>query len=195
MPRISSQILKQPTLKVAQRILGCTLVSESRGVITAGKIVEVEAYRGDIDEACHCYHRRSERNEVMFWSPGHCYVYTIYGIHQCVNVVTEHEGFGAAVLIRALEPVEGLEVMRRRRGLKKQTHEKQLTNGPGKLCAALNINTAHLGEHFLTSKKIWIEAGRKIPDSNIQKATRIGISKSTSLPWRYFIKDHPCVSK
>ena len=128
----------------------------------------------------------------MFGPGGYCYVYFIYGNHFCVNVVTEKEGVGAAVLIRALEPVKGVDVMRRRR---KIPHDENLTNGPGKLCQALAIDSKMGGENFSSSRRIWIENAAGVPPKLIKSSKRIGISKSTHLPWRFYIRNNSWVSK
>jgi DNA-3-methyladenine glycosylase len=180
------------TLSVATRLLGKKLCTIADGVKTSGIIVEVEAYHGETDEACHCYHRRTPRNEVMFWEPGHCYVYLIYGLHYCVNVVTEAAETGAAVLIRALQPVDGIPLMTKRRG---GVPEKSLTNGPAKLCQSLGIDSSLLGHHLSTSENIWIEPGLPSSRFSVQSSTRIGISKATELRWRFLVADSPWISK
>lgn len=181
----------QPTLKVAKALLGAKLSTFVKGVETSGIIVEVEAYHGGIDRASHSYGGPTGRNQVMFMEGGYCYVYLIYGIHHCVNVVTEPSGVGAAVLIRALEPLEGIESMRRRR---KSKDIVSLTSGPGKLCQALGIDKRLSGEHFLASNLISLTPYCKVSASNIGASRRIGISKSTELEWRYFIEGNQFVS-
>lgn len=183
-----------PTLEVAPRLLGMTLSTTIKGKTTSGKIVEVEAYRGDIDEAAHSFGRRTKRNEIMYQAGGLCYVYFIYGMHYCVNVVTEKEDFGAAVLIRALEPIDGIEIMKKRRGLK-EGEIYNLTNGPSKLCEALAIDKKLLGEHFLRSDKIKLIPSDEVTADEVHATTRIGISKSKDLPWRFYIKGNPWISK
>lgn len=187
------RLLSGPTLEAAKGLLGCTLTTHVRGEKTSGMIVEVEAYGGcDVfDEACHAHKGLTPRTKIMFDKPGLCYVYFIYGMYHCVNVVTESEGVGAAVLIRALEPLEGIETMKKRRQI---AIEKNLANGPGKLCQALAIDKKLLGEDFLSSKKISIEPYQKIKSDKIKETQRIGISKAVELPWRFFIDKHPCVS-
>lgn len=177
-------IISAPTLQAARRILGAKLTTISRGVRTGGIIVEVEAYDGRMDEAAHAFRGRTERTRVMFGEPGRAYVYFIYGMYHCVNIVTEREGTGCAVLIRALEPVEGIEMMRRRRGTGKVTN---LCSGPGKLCEALGITKTHNGEDLMSSRKIFLEP-HPVPAGEIIETTRIGITKSTHLPWRFYLK-------
>lgn len=190
--KLTQSFFNRPTLTVAPKLLGAKLATCRNGVCTSGMIVEVEAYRGDIDQAAHSYGPRTPRNEVMFLEGGRCYVYFIYGMHHCVNVVTEPEGSGAAVLIRALEPIEGIEIMKRRRGVK---NLRELTNGPGKICQALGIDKKMLGQHFLSSTAIRLESYRRIPGAMIGQSTRIGISKSKHLPWRFYIKGNAWVSR
>jgi len=190
--RLPQKFFAPPTLTVAKKLLGAKLFTCRNGRRTSGMIVEVEAYRADIDEACHGFRGRTTRNEVLFWDAGYCYVYFIYGMYHCVNVVTEKAGLGAAVLIRALEPLEGLSTMQQRRAT---SNLYQLTSGPGKLCQALAIDSKMSGQHFLSSKLIGLEPCKIIPQSRIGISTRIGISKSQHLPWRFFIKDNPWVSR
>lgn len=191
-PRISTSMYILPTLALAKRLLGCTLVTVVAGQRTAGRIVETEAYHGDTDAACHCYYRRTPRNEVMFAAAGTFYVYQIYGLHYCVNLVSERENTGAAVLIRALEPIDGLETMYLRRPVKRPT---ELTSGPARLCQALAIERSMSGEHTQHSSRIWVETAAPIPDSEVVTTTRIGISKATELPWRFYLAGSTFVSK
>lgn len=154
--------------------------------------MEVEAYLGENDPACHAARGITKRNEVMFRSPGHCYVYLIYGMYHCVNVVSDPEGVGSAVLIRAIEPIEGLEVMRRRRGA--SVKPVDLARGPGRLCEALAISTRLSGEHLADSSRIWIEPHVTFKPSQIDASGRIGISAGQELPLRFFVKDSLWVS-
>jgi len=166
------------TLDVAKELLGCTLCRRLEdGRILKGKIVETEAYTQD-EKACHAFRGITKRSKTLFCEGGISYVYFIYGMYHCFNAVTEREGRGSAVLIRALEPLEGLEG----------------TNGPSKLCRAMEI-TKELNEIDLTNpnSQIWIEEGQK-PKEVIQ-TTRIGIKEATELPWRFYIKDNKWVSK
>lgn len=190
--RLSSHIYSQETLRLARRLLGCELVTSQSGNFTSGIIVETEAYHGEIDPACHCYRARTPRNELMFSKPGTFYVYLIYGMHYCVNLVSEKEGIGAAVLIRALMPRVNIPLMYERRGV---TTDIALASGPAKLCQALGIAQDYSGEHCAFSNKIWIERHRPIKPENITVTTRIGISKGQELPWRFYIKDSPFISK
>ncbi|MCB0339177.1 MAG: DNA-3-methyladenine glycosylase, partial [Bdellovibrionales bacterium] len=141
-------------LEVAPDLIGMKLCTKVGKKITSGMIVEVEAYCGDIDPAAHTFNGPTKRNQVMFEMGGKCYVYFTYGMHYCVNVVTGPQKVGDAVLIRALEPVEGVEIINRRRG---KVRGLNLTNGPAKLTQALGIDLRHLGEDLIESKKIWLE--------------------------------------
>lgn len=186
-------LFKRPTLQVARKLLGWRLTTAINGETTSGMIVEVEAYHQIGDAACHCYSSRTPRNELMFSAPGHCYIYKIYGIHHCFNVVTESEGVGAAVLIRAVEPIEGIETMKKRRRSQKLTG---LVNGPGKLCEALGIDMQLQGKKLGKSGVIKITPPtREISGSRVATGARIGISKAQNLPWRFYIKDNIYVGR
>ena len=156
---------ERPAAAVARDLVGMTLVSEMDGLRTSGRIVETEAYVGPHDDASHAAARigRTPRNISMFGTPGIAYIYRIYGIHWCLNVVTDEPDFPAAVLIRAIEPVEGIEHMRRRRAAgQKHLPDTALTSGPGKLAAALGI-TGALDGHRLDRAPLWIESGTPVP--------------------------------
>lgn len=189
--KLNRRFYNQPVLAVAKGLLGCRLTTRLRGRKTSGMIVEVEAYHGKRDRACHAYQNCSRRNEVMFRCGGHCYVYFVYGMHYCVNAVAEPAGSAAAVLIRALEPLEGLRTMQRRRCLRSR---KNLTNGPARLCQALGIDKRLLGQDLTRSMQIFIEKYRRIRPQLVKRSRRIGISKSKNLRWRFFLKDHCWVS-
>ncbi len=184
-------------LTVAKELLGKILVKKEKGKILSGRIVEVEAYDGSIDEAAHTYIGKTKRNEIMFRAGGFLYVYFTYGAHFCSNVVTGDEGKGTAVLIRAIEPVEGIEVMVKNRYGKNLVSEKErynLTSGPGKVCQALSITKKHYG-YDLTGDKIFLLDQPMIKPDDIVVAKRIGIKKSVDLPWRFYIKDNRYVSR
>jgi DNA-3-methyladenine glycosylase len=174
-------------------MLGKHLVTLRRGKRVAGRIVEVEAYLGKDDPACHASRGMTPRNEVMFRSPGHCYVYLIYGMYHCVNVVSDPEGTGAAVLIRAVEPAEGLDVMARRRGISEE-RIRDLARGPGRLCEAFDITKPLSGGHFARSETIWLEDGPTVPDNRVGMSGRIGIRHGAELPLRFFDVDSRFVS-
>jgi len=194
---ISGKILnhsfyRQETLAMAKALLGKYFQRKIKNKWLVGKIVETEAYHEVGDPSCHAHHGKTARNEVMFGPPGRLYVYFTYGMHYCLNVVTEKEGIAAAVLIRAVEPLEGREIMQKNRGNAQLT--KNLCNGPAKFCQAFGITTLQNG-HDLQSESIHITEGETIHISEIDSDKRIGITKGTDLPWRFLIKNNPFVSK
>ncbi len=174
---------------VARALLGFKLVRTINGHQLTGLIVETEAY-DQADAASHSYRGQTPRTAVMFGPPGRAYVYFTYGMHYCFNVVTGPEGYGSAVLIRALEPLEGINIMQQNRGLD-DVHN--LTNGPAKLCQALSIDNK-LNGHNLSKGALKLMPGAKIPPSQIVKRPRIGISRDTHRQWRFYLKDNPFVS-
>ena len=183
-------------LHVARDLLGKLLVVPHRnGKRVSGRIVEVEAYRGPQDRAAHSYGgRRTKRTEPMYGVGGTAYVFFVYGMYYQFNVVTNVVDAPQAVLIRAVEPVEGIELMRKRRS---SPTEHNLTNGPGKLCIALNIDRRLDGKDLL-GNKVWLEEGVKVPRSRIMSGPRIGIDYAAEWkdkPWRFWIKDNPFVSR
>ncbi len=195
--KLNRNFYTREVLKVAQELLGKILVKDENGIILAGRIVEVEAYDGAIDEAAHTYIGKTKRNEIMFNEGGYFYVYFTYGAHYCCNVVTGKKGHGTAVLIRALEPVEGTDIMianRFGRNLINDKEKYNLTNGPGKVCRAFSITKNHYGID-LTGDRIYILNQPKINSKDIIIGRRIGIKKSVQLPWRFYIKDNPYVSR
>ena len=190
--RLPRSFYFRPTLQVARELLGQLIVRNYRGKRLVGRIVEVEAYRGSIDPASHAYRGKTKRNEVMFWEGGHLYVYFTYGMHFCANVVTQREGIAEAVLIRGVEPVHGIGVMRALRG--KKTADVNLTNGPAKFCEAFGIGRKENGLSLL-GKEVYLEAGTRIPQTRIGKSARIGIRTGTDKNWRFFVKGNPWVLK
>lgn len=183
----------QPTLEVARRLIGALLVHESPQGRMSGHIVEAEAYIAPEDAACHAYRGETPRNRVMFGPPGHAYVYVSYGMHDMLNVVTEAAGIAAAVLIRAVEPVEGVALMAQNRGFDASAaRPRNLTSGPGRLCQALGIDRALNGSD-LTRPPLYIlpAAGDALP---LVQTTRIGITRSVELPWRFYLLGSPDVS-
>ena len=188
---------RSDTLLVARELLGKRLVVPAwDGTRVSGLIVETEAYVGPEDKASHAYgNRRTARTETMFGPGGTAYVYFIYGMYYQFNVVTNEETIPHAVLIRALEPDEGLEWMRRRRPAK---NDENLTNGPGKLCQALGIDRSY-NKADLLGDRVWIEeAGKKIKPTEIASGTRIGISYAEEYvhkEWRFWLKDNPYASR
>jgi DNA-3-methyladenine glycosylase len=193
MPRLGRSFFARDTVTVARELLGQRLVRRlDAGQRLAGIIVEAEAYVGDSDKACHASVGRTERNAVMFGPAGHAYVYFIYGMYYCLNVVTERPGFPAAVLIRALEPVEGLEYMAELRG-GRPAHE--LTSGPGRLCQALAIDRRLNGADLCGDAPLWIEAGET--PAAIVAGPRVGVrgdALALERPWRFYVLDNPFVS-
>jgi DNA-3-methyladenine glycosylase len=172
--------------------LGHILVSELGGHRTAGRIVETEAYVGPDDPACHAYRgHRTRRNASLFAAPGTAYVYFTYGMHWCLNAVTEREGFPAAVLIRALEPLEGFPIMRRRR---RQSPERELCSGPAKLCQALGVTGREDGTALTRGRLRIVRNGARQHDAIIA-TPRIGIRRAVDWPLRFLIKDSPWVSR
>lgn len=186
------------TVAVARALLGKILVSESPEGRTAGRIVETEAYLCD-DAACHASRGQTQRNRAMFGPPGRSYTYLIYGMYRCFNVVTAPKGVGEAVLIRALEPLEGLDLMALRRGV---GEPKALCSGPGKLVIALGIADLPDGSDLRKGPLIVVEPGKgKAPGRGaaevelIRVTTRIGISKDAHLPLRFYLEGSPWVSR
>jgi len=192
MARFSRDFFLRPTLEVARELLGARLTTTVDGEVTSGRIVEVEGYHGPTDPAAHAFRGRTPRNEMMFARGGRCYVYLIYGLHYCVNVVTEAKDIGAAVLIRAVEPVEGIEVMHRRRGA--HSDPRNLTRGPARLCQAFAIGPTMLGADLRTSPLIRVTPDHSWPDAAIATSPRIGISKGQELQWRFFVRNNRWVS-
>ena len=185
----------EDVVAVARMLIGKVLCSKIDGVITKGLIVETEAYSGDNDKACHANGQKmTKRNRVMFDTGGHAYVYLCYGIHHLFNVVTNTKGNADAVLIRALEPIEGIEEMLKRRKMTKR--EKRLTGGPGVLTQALGIKMDHYGVK-LDGHSIWIEESND-QNPEIVETTRIGVEyaeEDALKPWRFYWKDNAWVSK
>ena len=187
---------RRNVVTISRELLGKVLVTEFGGLRTSGRIVEVEAYNGIVDRASHAWSgRRTKRTEVMFGSGGTAYVYLIYGIHHLFNVVTNRRDVPHAVLVRALEPMEGIPVMLERTGKPRLDHT--LTRGPGNLSRALGLLTTHTGTSLL-GDLIWIgDDGTKVPRSQIVATPRIGVDyagEDAALPYRFFIKGNPFVS-
>lgn len=188
----------RPTLTVARDLLGQRLVRELDGQRLSGLIVETEAYVGPHDSASHAYLKRnSNRAQIMFGPPGRAYIYFIYGMYFMLNIVTEAEGFPAAVLIRAIEPQEGVELMQTNRSLTSST--TRLTNGPAKLCQALRIDQKLNNWDVTLGQALWLEAGPTLLDNNIATGPRVGIDyaqpEDRAAPWRFWLRDSPFISK
>lgn len=167
---------------MARALLGAVLRSSVGGIVTSGIITETEAYLGPHDPACHAVAGRTPRTWHLFGPPGTAYVYFIYGMHWCVNAVTREDGFGSAVLLRAMTPVEGIDIMRARRP--KARTDRRLCDGPGKLCAALGITREQDGVS-LQEGEVTLHAGAPVSDAEIRITPRIGISKATDWPLRF----------
>ena len=183
-PKLRRSFFDRPVLQVAPELIGATLLVNGVG----GTIVEVEAYH-HTDPAAHSYRGPTPRNAVMFGPPGVAYVYRSYGIHWCLNFVCEAAGSASAVLIRALQPTEGIATMRRRRGLK---DERTLCSGPGKLCEALGVTIKHNG---LPLDRAPFELRARSATPDIVVGPRIGITKAVDAPWRYGLKGSKFLSR
>lgn len=194
---LTKDFYRQPdVVQIARSLLGKVLCSFVDGALTSGKIVETEAYSGDSDLACHaCRFGKTSRTEVMYREGGCLYVYLCYGIHHMVNIVTNREGKADAVLIRALEPLEGVDQIMGRRS--KGTISR-ITAGPGTVGEALGIKVTHSGV-LLTPPLVWLEdRSIVVPDVEIESVKRIGVDYAGTdamKPWRFYIRNHPFVSK
>lgn len=186
----SFSFLRHDPVSAARRLLGCWLVREMDGQRLVGRIVETEAYH-QTDAASHSHKGRTPRVEVMFGEPGHAYVYFTYGMHYCMNVVTGPVGEGSAVLIRAVEPIEGIETMKRNRP---GVTDKELTNGPAKLCQAFGIDK-RLNGHELRQLPLMLRVQPAIDPGRVSQTTRIGIRHNADLPWRFYIRNSAAVSR
>ena len=194
---ISAEWCDRNALYVAPDLIGCTLVRQLNGETLRGLIVETEAYCPD-DPACHAYRGKTPSNAAMFGPPGHSYVYFIYGMYHCFNVVTEPVGTGSAVLIRAIDLAQtpkNIDAKYRKQG-------KRIAAGPGKLCRTLAIDRSQNGVALQPQHQLWLE--HRTPDFQdrlyqghhaLVQTTRIGISKAAERLWRWYLKDHPSVSK
>ncbi|MBM2841392.1 MAG: DNA-3-methyladenine glycosylase [Bacteroidetes bacterium] len=184
----------QPTLKVARELLGLFLVRKLGTEKLIGKIVEVEAYLGSRDPASHAYRGRTPRNDVMFWKGGHLYVYFTYGMHFCANVVTGNKGIAHAVLLRAVEPVEGIDIMRHNRKLPVFSDSVRLCSGPARLGQAFGLGRKENGVD-LCGNTIWIaEDVQTTRKPKIARTTRVGITVAKQHQWRLYLKDNLFVS-
>jgi DNA-3-methyladenine glycosylase len=182
----------RPTALVARDLLGAILECRTRDGIASGRIVETEAYLGEHDLACHAAAGRTARTEPLYGPPGIAYVYFIYGMYWCFNAVTRSEGEPSAVLVRALEPIGGIDLMRARRSLRTR-RDNDLTNGPGKLCQALGIDARH-NRTPLQSPPVVIRRGVDVAREAVTVTPRVGISRCADWPLRWFVSDNPFVS-
>jgi len=188
---LKREFYAENSVKVAEKLLGKLLVRELPEGTLIGKIVEVEAYGGRDDPASHAYRGKTPRNQVMFGKPGLAYIYFTYGMHYCLNVKAEREGVPGAVLIRALEPIEGIEIMKKNRGVEKIT---ELTSGPAKLTKAMRITTELNGWDLTLGKKLFICKPPREEKLEMVAAPRIGIKAGTERLWRFYIKNNAFVS-
>ncbi len=183
---------QQDVIAVARGLLGASLVSHVDGQQTAGRIVEVEAYLGATDPASHAYQfRRHAQNAAIYGDPGTWYVYRSYGIHWCANLVTGPPGHGAAVLLRAVEPLAGAPHMRRRRGVET---DRLLASGPGRLCVAFGITQAENGSP-MESSAVVVEPAEAVPDAQVLETPRVGISQAAELRLRFVIRGSSWLSR
>ncbi len=190
-PSFQQGILRGGTAAAARALLGAVLVRDLGGSRLAGRVVEVEAYLGASDAACHSFKGKTARNAAMFGPPGRAYVYFIYGFHHCLNVVTRPEGAPEAVLVRALEPLEGLDVMRKNR-----KGRENLTSGPGVLCQALAIDRTFDG-HDLRRPPLRLLRGAPVPDASVGTGPRVGVAYAGAAalwPLRFYLRGNPFVS-
>ena len=186
MKPLPSSFYNRDTVTVAQELLGQILVREIDGGRLSGRIIETEAYTGPGDPASHAFRGPTPRSRIMFGPPGVAYVYFCYGVHHLLNVVTEKDGTAGAVLIRGLEPVEGVDQMMNNR---KQQKEKGLMNGPGKLTQGMEITLSLNGWNLTKGKELYIIEGKTKPGERIITAPRVGIRKGTDKFWRFLIKE------
>jgi DNA-3-methyladenine glycosylase len=191
-PPLPREFYDRDTERVARDLLGAILECKTPDGVAAGRIVETEAYLGEHDLACHAAVGRTPRTAPLYGPPGIAYVYLIYGMYWCFNAVTRAEHEPSAVLVRAIEPVRGIDLMRQRR--RKVRRDVDLTNGPGKVCLALGIDASHNWKP-LDRQPLVIRSGESLPDAQVSISPRIGITQSADWPLRWFITDNPYVSK
>jgi DNA-3-methyladenine glycosylase len=189
---LPTRFYDRPTELVARELLGAELACTTADGVTRARIVETEAYIGPDDPACHAAAGLTRRTEHLFGPPGKAYVYFIYGMYWCFNAVTRERGHGAAVLVRAVHPIAGIDLMRQRRP--RAHRDRDLTNGPGKLCLAMGIVGAMNGTS-LRDGPIIIRAGEPVSDSDVVVTPRIGITQAAEWPLRFLVRDDPYVSK
>ncbi len=189
--RLQREFYNQHVARVARLLLGKVVLRETDEGITSGRIVETEAYKSKNDPACHAARGRTNRNATMFGPPGHAYVYSIHSRY-CFNVVTQPEGQPSAVLVRAIEPIDGIEIMRARRGLDAL---RDLARGPARLCEALALSTVHDGWDLTRGDQLWIvDDGFSLKPSQIVRVPRIGVSSAQDLKLRFLIRANQFVS-
>lgn len=189
---LAREYYDRDTRLVARELLGAILECHTLDGVASGRVVETEAYLGANDDACHAVAGVTDRTRNLHGPPGIAYVYRIYGAHWCFNAKTEREGHGSAVLVRAIEPLDGVDLMRRRRPT--ATKDRDLTNGPGKLCAALGI-TGDLDGVRLDAPPLLLRAGQPVRDADVIVTPRIGITRAADLPLRWYVGDSEYVSR
>ena len=189
--RLPRDFYARRSTTVAPDLLGRVLVRSADGVRLAARIVETEAYEPH-DPASHAFRGRTDRNAVMFGPPGHLYVYFTYGMHHCMNAVTGPVGEGMAVLLRAAEPIDGVDVMRARRG---RWSVRELCSGPAKLCQAFRVDRSFDGVDLVQGPDLWIAEGTPVPPSRVVAGPRVGIRVGTGYAWRFSVADDPFVSR
>lgn len=178
MIRLTREFFNRKTEIVAKDLLGKYLTRKTNMGVIIGKVIEVEAYLGPNDKACHCYnYKKTEKTKVMYMQPGTIYVYYIYGMYFCLNIITETEGMPCAVFIRQLYPIEGIDLMKENRKAKIGKNYKNLVDGPSKLCMAMNITKEEFNgkDSCSSSSKLFLSQGQKINTNNIILNKRIGI--------------------
>ena len=191
MERLPRSFFEDYTPSVAKRLLGQLLVRRVGRRFLSGMLVEVEAYRGRDDPASHAFRGETPRNRVMFGEAGKAYVYFTYGFHHCLCVKTERKGVPGAILVRALEPLEGIELMKKNRGKEELT---ELASGPGKLTQALKIDRRLNGEDLVLSERLFLARGKDAA-LEIRDSSRIGVDRGLEFRWRYFIGGNQFVSR
>jgi DNA-3-methyladenine glycosylase len=196
--RLPRSFFERDAISVARDLIGCALVHDRPGGRTSVRLVEVEAYRGEIDPGSHGYRGITARNRTMFGPPGRLYVYFTYGMHWCANVVCGPQGVCEAVLLRAGEPLEGIEVMRsRRKGI---ANDRWLASGPARLAQAMGITNSHDGATLLRGGDLWIVEDRVTVEYRAKEIARtvrvgLGLGKGEELPWRFVVAGHPHASR
>lgn len=187
---VERDFYRRPACDVARDLLNKLLWADGR----AGRIVEVEAYAGQDDPGSHAYRGKTRRNATMFGPPGHLYVYLIYGVHWCSNAVCGDDGFGTAVLIRALAPTHGVEAMKASRPQARR--ERDLCSGPAKLCQSLGIDGGDDGSDLVTGdRRILVYDDGTPPPERLGESRRVGLSRGVELPWRYYVPGDPNLSR
>ncbi|MDQ3697372.1 MAG: DNA-3-methyladenine glycosylase [Gemmatimonadota bacterium] len=189
---LPTRFYDRDTELVARELLGAVLICETDHGVASGRIVETEAYLGAHDPACHAVAGRTRRTWWLFGPPGIAYVYRIYGAHWCFNAVTREDGHGSAVLVRAVEPLAGIDLMRSRR--LRARRDEDLSSGPGRVCEALGVSGLHDGLS-LQSSAVRIVRGTAVPDNRVTVTPRIGITRAADCPLRWLVADSPYVSR